>query len=80
MKTYSIMATQHNLSKVLREVSAGYEVGITRRKELVAKLVPANDDSMDRFPDFSVRAQRLWGGSWQGSTTDELVDATRGER
>ena len=40
MKTFSIMETQHNLSQVLRVVESGLQVGITRRKELVAHIVP----------------------------------------
>jgi antitoxin (DNA-binding transcriptional repressor) of toxin-antitoxin stability system len=34
------METQHNLSKVLREAEAGQEVQITRRKKVVARLLP----------------------------------------
>jgi len=33
MKTFSIMEVQHNFSRVLREVAAGHDVGITRRKK-----------------------------------------------
>lgn len=79
-KTYSIMQSQHNLAQVLREVEAGYEVGITRRKQLVARVVPPEDDDRVAFPDFAARARGVWGDGWQGHSSDELVDQGRGER
>lgn len=51
------METQHNLSKVLREVEAGHEVQITRRKKVVARLLPPSDCEAVEFPDFTGRAR-----------------------
>ncbi|CAN5447970.1 hypothetical protein BH20VER3_BH20VER3_22060 [soil metagenome] len=48
-KQFSIMETQHNLSKVLREVEAGHEVQITRRKKVVARLLPPLDSEAASF-------------------------------
>ena len=79
-KTYSIMASQHNLAQVVREVEAGYEVGITRRKKLVARLLPPEEDDQVEFPDFAERARKIWGDAWQGRSSQELVDESRGER
>ena len=79
-KTYSIMESQHNLAQVVREVEAGYEVAITRRKKLVARLLPPEEDDRVEFPDFAARATRIWGEHWQGSSTDELLDEGRGQR
>lgn len=78
MKTFSIMETQHNLSKVLRVVESGLQVGITRRKELVAHIVPVKK-TVDQ-PDFVARAQKIWGGKWHASSTQSLLDETRGDR
>lgn len=79
-KTYSIMESQHNLARVVREVEAGYEVRITRRKKLVARLVPPEEDDRVEFPDFAARARRVWGERWHGSSSDALLDEGRGER
>ncbi len=79
-KTYSIMDTQHNLAQVLREVAAGYEVGITRRKKMVARIVPAESDDQVQFPEFASRARQAWGKSWSGISSDRLLDEARGER
>ena len=76
---YSIMEAQHNLARVLREVEAGYEVGITRRKKLVARLLPPEAPDKIRFPDFGQRARDTWGGITQGTPMDVLLGETRGE-
>ena len=78
MRTFSIMETQHNLSQVLRVVEAGHKVGITRRKHLIAQIVPVQETI--EFPDFVERARMVWGGAWQGATSGALLDESRGER
>lgn len=80
MKQFSIMETQHNLSRVLREVEAGHEVQITRRKKVVARLLPPSKPETVEFPDFAARARAVWGGSWEGTSSDELLDESRGLR
>lgn len=74
------METQHNLAKVLREVEAGREVGITRRNRLVARLVPPEGPVEIELPDFVARASEVWDGDWTGSSSERLLDETRGER
>ena len=80
MKTFSIMETQHNLARVLREVEAGREVGITRRNQLVARLVPPAAPVEIELPDFAGHARAVWGDEWVGSSSDALLDESRGER
>ena len=80
MKTFSIMEVQHNLARVLREVEAGHVVGITRRKKLVARLMPPEVEEPVEFPDFEGRAREVWGEEWTGRGSDELLDETRGDR
>ncbi len=79
-KRYSIMETQHNLARVVRDVETGYEVEITRRKRPVARLVPVDAEEPIDFPDFTGRAQCIWKGQWSGLSSNELVDEGRGER
>ena len=74
------MEAQHNLAAVLREVDAGEEVLITRRKKVVARLLPPEEVEPVQFPDFSARATETWGDEWTGASSDELVDYGRGER
>ena len=80
MKTFSIMETQHNLARVLREVAAGHEVGITRHKKLVARLLPPTAPVAAELPDFVARARSIWNGQWSGAGSSELLEETRGSR
>lgn len=78
MKTFSIMEAQHNLARVLRVVDSGQRVGITRRKKLVAKIIPVDEPAP--LPDFVARARSVWGKPWKGASSISLLDETRGAR
>ncbi|HSH09916.1 MAG TPA: type II toxin-antitoxin system Phd/YefM family antitoxin [Oceanipulchritudo sp.] len=80
MKKVTIMEAQHNLSKVLKQVEEGQGVYITRRKRVVAKIVPPEADGPVAFPDFGRRAKKTWGGPWTGASSTEVLEESRGER
>jgi prevent-host-death family protein len=79
MKTFSVMEAQHNLAVLLREVEAGRELTITRRRKPVARLSPVLVDGPVEFPDFAARARKTWRGRWRGAGAQQLVDESRGE-
>lgn len=68
------------LALVLREVAAGHEVGITRHKKLVARLLPPAVPTAIELPDFVARARNVWHAGWSGTGTSELLEETRGSR
>ncbi len=72
------MEAQHNLAKVLREVEAGRELAITRRKKIVARLLPPHATDKVEFPDFAARAAGIWKNGCKGSGTSALIDESRG--
>lgn len=76
----SIMQAQHNLSKVIRGLGPGERVAITRNKQRVSELIAPRSQTAPEFPEFAARAQATWGDPWVGSSTEQLVDETRGER
>ncbi|MGF1530565.1 MAG: type II toxin-antitoxin system Phd/YefM family antitoxin [Puniceicoccaceae bacterium] len=78
MKTISIMRAQRNLSEVLRSLGPGERVAITRNKKIVAELVAPDSPHRPLFPDFAGRARATWGSEWKGTSTDQLLDETRG--
>ena len=80
MKKVSIMEAQHNLSKVLQQVEEGHAVYVTRRNKPVARILPVESEAAVAFPDFGKRARRTWGGKWTGSSSDDLLDESRGGR
>jgi prevent-host-death family protein len=80
MKSFSVMEAQHNLAALLREVEAGRELTITRRRKPVARLSPVPAGEPVVFPDFTARAGKTWRGSWRGASAQELVNESRGEQ
>jgi prevent-host-death family protein len=80
MKTFSVMEAQHNLAALLREVEAGRDLTITRRRKPVAVLSPVPPPAAMIFPDFAARARRTWRGPWRGADAGRLVDESRGDR
>ena len=74
------MQSQHNLAQVIRDVEAGYEVSITRRRKPVARVVAPEEDDRVSLPDFGARAGAIWGDTWRGAGSDELLHDSRGER
>jgi prevent-host-death family protein len=79
MKSCSIMEAQHNLAALVRRVETGAELVITRRRKPVAKLVPLNETPVV-FPDFKLRARKIWAGKWRGAGSDELLEESRGNQ
>ena len=80
MGTASVREAQHNLPKILRAVSRGEVVEITRRNRVVARLVPAAPRPVGQFPDFVARARAIWGRDAGGKPTSEIVIEARSER
>ena len=80
MRTATVREAQHNLPKILRAVSRGEVVEITRRNRVVARLVPAGSRPVEGLPDFLARARAIWGRRAPGKATSEIVIEARAER
>ena len=63
MKTATVRQLRTEFPKVLSWVNAGQEVTITRRRQIVASLVPAGDRPKRKavLPDFRARLRRTYG-------------------
>src|SRR5262249_60358588 len=80
VRTATIREAQHNLPRILRSVSRGEVVEITRRNRVVARLVPAAPRPVGGLPDFVARARAIWGRRPAGKATSEIVIESRAER
>jgi antitoxin (DNA-binding transcriptional repressor) of toxin-antitoxin stability system len=63
MKTASIREVRHDFSRILEWVASGEEVAITKRRETVARLIPATRKKTVRvkMPDVAARLQKVFG-------------------
>ena len=63
MKTATVRQLRTEFPKVLAWLNAGQEVTITRRRQIVASLVPAGDRPKQNavLPNFRARLRRTYG-------------------
>jgi antitoxin (DNA-binding transcriptional repressor) of toxin-antitoxin stability system len=63
MKTASIREVRHDFSRILEWVTSGEEVAITKRRETVARLLPATRRKITRvkMPDVTARLKKVFG-------------------
>lgn len=81
MKRVTVRHVQHNLASVLDAVGKGQEFTITRRGEVVARIVPAREPREEvRWPDSAARMERLGPDAAAGTPASRIIDEMRGER
>ncbi len=82
MKTATVREVQHRLRELLASVERGEEITVTRRGQIVARIVPARAKrSRVPWPDFEARMKRSFpAGPPPGKAASELVDDMRQER
>ena len=80
MRIFSITEVRVDFERLLREVEAGHEVGISRNQKLVARLLPPERKQRIQFPDFGQRARHIWRGATHGTSSDDLLYEARGDR
>jgi prevent-host-death family protein len=81
MKTASIREVRHDFSRILEWVADGEEVAITKRRQTVARLLPATRRKAARrkMPDVAARLKKVFGRKMiSGRAMKEILDANRG--
>ena len=82
MRRATVREVQHGLGGLLDRVERGEEITVTRRGRVVARLVPAREQTRKvEWPDFAARMKRLFpAGSPRGKPPSELIAEDREER
>jgi len=81
MKTASIREVRHDFSRILEWVTSGEEVAITKRRETVARLLPATRKKVIRvkMPDVTARLKKVFGQKViSNKAMKEILDDNRG--
>ena len=80
MKTATVREIRHDFSRVLTWVEDGEQVEITKRKRVVARLVPAKAKPRKlEWPDLAARRKKIFPNGVKGKPASKIVDEGRGE-
>jgi antitoxin (DNA-binding transcriptional repressor) of toxin-antitoxin stability system len=73
MARASVRDLRYAFKKVERLLQQGEEVEITKRRQVIARLVPAKDAETVEVPDFMARLRAIYGGKLLRPTGAELL-------
>jgi antitoxin (DNA-binding transcriptional repressor) of toxin-antitoxin stability system len=77
MKSVTVRDLRYDFPKVERILREGQEVQITKRKKVIAKLVPESVAAIAPLPDFSQRLKDIYGERELETSAAELVREDR---
>ncbi len=77
MKTASIRDLRYSFKKVEHFLRQGEEIEITRRRHVIARLVPQKADSPAKLPDFIGRMRSIYGNKKLKLSGTDLVAMDR---
>jgi antitoxin (DNA-binding transcriptional repressor) of toxin-antitoxin stability system len=77
MKTASVRDLRYAFKKIERLLHQGEEIQITKRRRVIARLVPAGAESPRKLPDFLARLRTIYGDKMLAVSGAELVSSDR---
>jgi antitoxin (DNA-binding transcriptional repressor) of toxin-antitoxin stability system len=80
MKTASVRDIHHDFGRVLSWVENGEQVEITKRRRVVARLVPLETKPRTpKWPDLEARRRKIFPNGNKGKPVSKIIDEGRGE-
>ena len=79
MKSMSIRDLRYRFPQVEARLREGEAIAITRRKRIIARLVPERPATVS-LPDFGARLKSIYGKRIAKVSGSELVSLGRGDR
>ena len=77
MKKASIRDLRYGFPKIERLLRQGEEIHITKRRRVIARLVPENAESSAQMPDFLERLRTIYGGKTLKVSGADLIAQDR---
>jgi antitoxin (DNA-binding transcriptional repressor) of toxin-antitoxin stability system len=77
MKNASVRDLRYAFKKIERLLQQGEEIQITKRRRVIARLVPESAQSAAEVPDFVGRLRTIYGDKVLAVTGAELVSQDR---
>jgi len=77
MRQASVRDLRYDFKKIERFLHQGEEIQITKRRKVIARLVPENARSPIKLPDFRARVRAIYGDKVFQVSGAELVSEDR---
>ena len=77
MKKASVRDLRYGFKRIERLLHQGEEVQITKRRRVIARLVPDRAEVVRKIPDFLARLRAIYGDKVLTVTGAELVSSDR---
>jgi antitoxin (DNA-binding transcriptional repressor) of toxin-antitoxin stability system len=77
MKKASVRDLRYGFKKIERLLHQGEEVQITKRRRVIARLVPDSAETVKKIPDFLARLRTIYGDKVLTVSGAELVSSDR---
>ncbi len=77
MKKASVRDLRYDFKKLERLLHQGEEIQITKRRVVIARLVPENKEGGKEMPDFRARMRSIFGDKVMAVSGADLISADR---
>jgi antitoxin (DNA-binding transcriptional repressor) of toxin-antitoxin stability system len=77
MTKASVRDLRYEFKKIERLLRRGEEIQITKRRRVIARLVPESPDETKELPDFEARLRAIYGDKVLAVSGADLVSADR---
>jgi len=77
MKKASIRDLRYAFKKIERLLRQGEEIQITKRRRVIARLVPEHTETAREIPDFTARLHSIYGDKILAVSGAELMSTDR---
>jgi antitoxin (DNA-binding transcriptional repressor) of toxin-antitoxin stability system len=77
MTKASVRDLRYDFKKIERLLLKGEEVQITKRRRVIARLVPESEQSTTVMPDFRARMRSIFGDKVMSVSGADLISADR---
>jgi antitoxin (DNA-binding transcriptional repressor) of toxin-antitoxin stability system len=79
MTKASVRDLRYNFPQIEAQLRCGEEIEITKRKRVIARLVPVRARGRKKMPDFAKMLKEIYGDKVMRTTGAELVSELRGK-
>jgi antitoxin (DNA-binding transcriptional repressor) of toxin-antitoxin stability system len=77
MKKASVRDLRYAFKKIERLLHQGEEIQITKRRRVIARLVPERTEAAKEIPDFLARLRSIYGNKLLAVSGAELISSDR---